>query len=155
MRLAVFIFGAMLCACQGKDNSSLILAEVGGEKLTASEIQTHLPKGLEAKDSALFCSAYTEQWIREQVLKMEAEKLTAPAELELQVERFRQQLLVQSLKEKVIADRIGLHQNTKADTTETGLSEEINLENKKWQIWENFQTELLKAYEAEGKIKKP
>ena len=85
---------------------------------------------------------------------MEAGKLSAPADLEIQLDRFKNQLLVQSLREKIISDRIGQSQNMKPDSTQTGLSEEVILENKKWQIWEQYQTELLKKYEAEGKIKK-
>ena len=154
MRLTLFIVVGMLWGCQTQNDSSLILVEVDSEQLTAAEIHAHLPKGMSAQDSAAFCSAYIQQWTREQVLKMEAGKLSAPADLEIQLDRFKNQLLVQSLREKIISDRIGQSQNMKSDSTQTGLSEEVILENKKWQIWEQYQTELLKKYEAEGKIKK-
>lgn len=73
----------------------------------------------------------------------------------MKLERFKNQLLVQGLREKVISEGIGANQNTKTDSTQMGMSEEVILESKKWTIWQQYQTELIKKYEAEGLIKKP
>jgi hypothetical protein len=86
---------------------------------------------------------------------LEAEKIPAPADLDMKLERFKNQLLVQGLREKVISEGISANQNTKTDSTQMGMSEEVILESKKWTIWQQYQTELIKKYEAEGLIKKP
>jgi hypothetical protein len=93
--------------------------------------------------------------VQDEVLKLEAEKITAPPDLDIKVERFKNQLLIQELREKVIAEGISENQNSKKDTNQMGMSEEVLLENKKWKIWQQYQIEVVQKYEAEGLIKKP
>jgi hypothetical protein len=140
MKLIPFIVLVLFLSCGTSDNNEITLAQVGDEKLSQSTLSDILPKGLSAADSATFCNAFVQQWIQDQVLKLE---------------RFKNQLLVQGLREKVISEGIGANQNTKTDSTQMGMSEEVILESKKWTIWQQYQTELIKKYEAEGLIKKP
>jgi hypothetical protein len=155
MRLFPLIGFLIFLSCGASRNNENTLAQVGDEKLNLSTLAAQLPKGLNAADSASFSKAYIEQWIQAQVLKMEAEKNPVPADLDLKIERFKNQLLIQELREKVISERIGENQNTKKDSSEMGMSEDVILESKKWTIWQQYQSEILKKYEAEGLIKKP
>ena len=155
MRFISFIVLLLLISCGSSQNNEKTLAQVGDEKLSQSTMSDLLPKGLSAKDSTIFCKAFVQQWIQNQVLKLEAEKIPAPADLDMKLERFKNQLLVQELREKVISERIGENQNTRKDSSEIGMSEDVILESKKWTIWQQYQSEILKKYEAEGLIKKP
>ncbi len=153
MKLIPFIVLVLFLSCGTSENNEIILAQVGDEKLSQSTMSDLLPKGLSAKDSTIFCKAFVQQWIQDQVLKLEAEKIPAPADLDMKLERFKNQLLVQGLREKVISEGIGVNQNTKTDSSQIGMSEDVILEGKKWLIWQQYQTELIKKYEAEGLIK--
>jgi hypothetical protein len=155
MRLLSLIGLLLFLSCGSSQNNEKILAQVGDEKLNLSTLAEQMPKGLNAADSASFSNAYIEQWIQDQVLKMEAEKNAVPADLDLKLERLKSQLLVQELREKVISERIGENQKIKKDSSEMDMSEDIILENNKWMIWKQYQSEILKKYEAEGLIKKP
>ena len=155
MRLLSLIGLLLFLSCGSSQNNEKILAQVGDEKLNLSTLAEQMPKGLNAADSASFSNAYIEQWIQDQVLKMEAEKNAVPADLDLKLERLKSQLLVQELREKVISERIGENQNIKKDSSEMDMSEDVILENNKWTIWKQYQSEILKKYEAEGLIKKP
>ena len=155
MRFISFIVLLLLISCGSSQNNEKTLAQVGDEKLNLSTLAAQVPKGLNAADSASFSKSYIEQWIQDQVLKMEAEKNPVPADLDLKIERFKNQLLVQELREKVIAEGIGENQNSNKDTNEKDMSEAVLLESKKWKIWQQYQIEVLKKYEAEGLIKKP
>ncbi len=155
MRLPTLIGLLLFLSCASSQNNEKTLAQVGDEKLNISTLAELMPKGLSAADSASYSKAYIEQWIQDQVLKMEAEKNPVPADLDLKLERFKSQLLVQELREKVISERIGENQNIKKDSSEMDMSEDVILENNKWTIWKQYQSEILKKYEAEGLIKKP
>jgi hypothetical protein len=155
MKLFQCIMFVSLISCGLSGNKEIILAEVGDEKLDQSLLLAQLPKGLNPADSATFCKAFIQQWVQDEVLKLEAEKITAPPDLDIKVERFKNQLLIQELREKVIAEGIGENQNSKKDTNQIDVSEEVLLESKKWKIWQQYQIEVVKKYEAEGLIKKP
>lgn len=155
MRFFQCIILISFISCGLTGSKEVILAQVGDEKLDQSLLLAQLPKGLNATDSVAFCKAFIQQWVQDEVLKLEAEKITAPADLDIKVERFKNQLLVQELREKVIAEGIGENQNSNKDSSQMDMSEEVLLESKKWKIWQQYQIELLKKYEAEGLIKKP
>ena len=155
MRLFQCIILISFISCGLTGSKEIILAQVGDEKLDQSLLLAQLPKGLNATDSVAFCKAFIQQWVQDEVLKLEAEKITAPADLDVKVERFKNQLLVQELREKVIAEGIGENQNSLKDSNQIDMSQEVLLENKKWKIWQEYQTEVIKKYEAEGLIKKP
>lgn len=155
MKLISFIVLVLFLSCGTSENNEITLAQVGDEKLSQSSMSEILPKGLSAADSATFCQAFVQQWIQDQVLQLEAEKIQAPADLDMKLERFKNQLLIQGLREKIISEGIAANQNTKTDSTQMGMSEEVIQESKKWTIWQQYQTELIKKYEAEGLIKKP
>ncbi len=155
MRLFQCIMLISFISCGLTGNKEVILAQVGDEKLDQSLLLSQLPQGLNASDSTEFCKAFIQQWVQDEVLKLEAEKITAPADLDVKVERFKNQLLVQELREKVIAEGIGDNQNLNKDTNQIDMSEAVLLESRKWKIWQQYQIEVLKKYEAEGLIKKP
>ncbi len=155
MRFFQCIILISFISCGLTGSKEVILAQVGDEKLDQSLLLAQLPKGLNATDSVAFCKAFIQQWVQDEGLKLEAEKITAPADLDIKVERFKNQLLVQELREKVIAEGIGENQNSNKDSSQMDMSEEVLLESKKWKIWQQYQIELLKKYEAEGLIKKP
>jgi len=155
MRIFPFIIVSLLLSCKSSKSDDTPLAQVGDERLLQSELMEQMPKDISSSDSAQFCESFIRQWIQEQAMKMEAEKLPEPADLNTKIDRYKNQLLIQSLREKIISERISENQTSKADTTANGMSEAAQQENKKWLIWQQYQDELIKKYEAEGLIKKP
>lgn len=155
MKFFLFIIVVLFSSCGSSESQEETVAQVGDEKLYRSAISAQLPKGLDISDSTALSNAFIAQWIQEQVLKMEAEKIPTPLDLEQKIDRYKNQLLIQGLKDKVVSERLSDNQQMKKDSSQTGMSEEVLLENRKWTIWEEYQKELLKKYEADGLIKKP
>ncbi len=155
MRILFSIFLLLILSCNQSTSNELALAQVGDEQLLPSDVAGIMPEDLHGTDSIAFCKAYIQQWIQEQVMTMEAKKLPEPADMNVKIDRYKNQLFVQTLREKIISERISENQNLKADSSMTGLSEAAQQESKRWRIWQQYQEEVIKKYEAEGLIKKP
>lgn len=155
MRIYTFIIVLLLLSCKSSKNNDTPLAQVGDVSLYASELLEKMPKDIPSADSAQFCASYIRQWIQDQAMKIEAEKLPEPTDLNVKIERYKNQLLIQALREKVISERISDNQSVKADSSMNDMSETAQNEYKKWLIWQQYQDELIKKYEGEGLIKKP
>lgn len=155
MRILFSIFLLLFLSCNQSTSNELALAQVGDELLMPSDVAGIIPEDLHGADSIAFCKSYIQQWIQEQVMTLEAKKLPEPADMNVKIDRYKNQLFVQTLREKIISERISENQNLKADSSMAGLSEAAQQESKKWQIWQQYQEEVLKKYEAEGLIKKP
>jgi hypothetical protein len=155
MRIYPFIIVSLLLSCKSSQSDDTPLAHVGDEILFQSEVMEQMPKDISSSDSAQFCESFIQQWIQEQAMKMEAEKLPEPSDMNVKIDRYKNQLLIQALREKIISERISENQTVKIDSAVTGMSVAAQQENKKWLIWQQYQDELIKKYEAEGLIKKP
>ncbi len=82
-------------------SSNTTLARVGARELHVDEVQRSVPAGVSGEDSAAFVRAFTERWIRRQVKLQEAEVLfsASAADIERQVEEYRQELLIRKLEQ--------------------------------------------------------
>ena len=75
------------------------LARVGEKVLMPTDLAQSLPEGLSATDSAAYAHVYIDRWVRKQLKLMEAEQLfsSSVADIDRQVEEYRQSLLVRKL----------------------------------------------------------
>lgn len=90
-----------------------MLAEVDGNTLMQSELESVVPKEYRGEDSVAFVEVFIDKWIRKQVKLREAERifLSSEADIESMVEEYRQLLLIKKLDERCVS--------ISADTTYT------------------------------------
>jgi hypothetical protein len=90
---AAFGCGQKSTSSNGEDD--VLIAEVENKKLFSSEVDKFIPQGLQKEDSLQFVRTYTEQWIKESLLLVEAEK-NLPKDLELDrlVRDYRSSLVI-------------------------------------------------------------
>ncbi len=95
----------LLLACDLRNNGQdVLLAQVFGKRLYASEVRNIIPEGSSPEDSILAQNAYIERWIKESVLMHEAEK-NIPADLEIdQLARDYKASLILHQFEKTIVE---------------------------------------------------
>jgi hypothetical protein len=84
-----------------------VLAEVYNKRLHRSELEGVLPEGVTKEDSALIVSAYTQRWVREQLLMYEAER-NIPKDLNIDelVRDYRASLVRFNFEEQIIAEKL-------------------------------------------------
>lgn len=94
----------LLTACHREKDK--LVAEVYYHKLYQSEIRQNMPSGLSREDSLSLVHDYINQWIREQLLLHEAEKVLGVGEknFDKQLEEYRNNLLINALFEKLTQD---------------------------------------------------
>ena len=82
------------------------LARVARVELQLSEVASVAPEGVTGEDSAAFVKLYVDRWVRRRLKLREAEELfsDAAADIEQQVEAYRQALLIRKL-ERYCVDR--------------------------------------------------
>ncbi|MGM0545122.1 MAG: peptidyl-prolyl cis-trans isomerase [Bacteroidota bacterium] len=110
-RNIVFVgFGILLTiSCQQVSQKATddALARVGSEYLTVSQAAADIPNYVLQEDSVQAMERYRDNWIREQLLLQEAERLGLAEESEIQqkIEKARQEILRQALKDYIIASQ--------------------------------------------------
>lgn len=121
----------LLTACHREKDK--LVAEVYYHKLYQSEIRQNMPTGLSQEDSLSLVHDYVNQWIREQLLLHEAEKVLGVREknFDKQLDEYRNNLLINALFEKLTKD----------------LPEDENLQQE--------MTEFNKRYNNSYAVKKP
>jgi hypothetical protein len=84
-----------------------LLAQVYNKNLYRSELEGIVPEGTNPGDSALIVSAYTQRWIREQLLMYEAER-NIPKDLNIDklVRDYRASLVRYNFEEQIIAQKL-------------------------------------------------
>ncbi|MBK8555688.1 MAG: hypothetical protein IPL65_07925 [Lewinellaceae bacterium] len=84
-----------------------LLAKVYNKNLYLSELTDIVPEGATKEDSALMVSAYTQRWVREQLLMYEAER-NIPKDLNIDalVRDYRASLVRFNYEEQIIAERL-------------------------------------------------
>ncbi|WP_440998876.1 peptidyl-prolyl cis-trans isomerase [Fodinibius sp. SL11] len=96
-----------LASCQQTTNqhNEGALARVGSEYLTIDKAVDNIPESVLAEDSVKALTQYRDNWIREQLLLQEATRLDLHQKPEIQqkIERARQEILRQALKDYVLA----------------------------------------------------
>lgn len=92
----------LLTACQELPryfSDEELLAKVGDKELVADELRRSIPSGLTEADSSAYAHVFVDRWVRRQLKIREAEQLfsSAVADIDRQVEEYRQSLLVRKL----------------------------------------------------------
>ena len=84
-----------------------LLAEVYNKNLYLSELEGIVPEGVSSEDSVLMVSAFTQRWVREQLLMYEAER-NIPKDLDIDelVRNYRASLVRFNFEEKIIAEKL-------------------------------------------------
>ena len=77
------------------------LARVGRTELYASEVLEIMPKNTTGEDSVQFVGSYVDRWIAKQLKVQEAESMfsSSAADIEKQVEEYRQSLLIKKIEQ--------------------------------------------------------
>ncbi|NND32128.1 MAG: hypothetical protein HKN76_06005 [Saprospiraceae bacterium] len=95
----------ILTACSNLRSNAddKLLAQVFDKRLYMSEVQDVLPQGLSPEDSLLAQNAYTERWIRENVMMHEAEK-NIPPDLKIDdlVKDYESSLIMHQYEKSVV-----------------------------------------------------
>ena len=96
-----------LASCQQKtqQNSDNALARVGNEYLRVEQAIDDIPKAVLSEDSVEALTQYRDNWIRQQLLVQEAKRLGLEQKSEIQqkIDRAREEILRQTLKDYVLA----------------------------------------------------
>jgi hypothetical protein len=84
-----------------------LLAQVYNKNLYLSELEGIVPEGVTKEDSILMVSAYTQRWVREQLLMYEAER-NIPKDLDIDelVRSYRASLVRFNFEEQIIAEKL-------------------------------------------------
>lgn len=84
------------------------LAKVGSKTLYCHEVERMAPKGITGDDSAAFYRLYADRWVTRQLKLREAELLfsSSEADIEAQVEEYRQSLLIRKLDQYYVDHQI-------------------------------------------------
>ncbi len=84
-----------------------LLAQAYNKNLYLSELEGIVPEGSTKEDSALIVAAYTQRWIREQLMMYEAER-NIPKDLNIDelVRDYRASLVRFNFEEKIIAEKL-------------------------------------------------
>ncbi|MDZ7680323.1 MAG: peptidyl-prolyl cis-trans isomerase [Fodinibius sp.] len=103
-----YIFGGLLllsgCTQQSPNNAEDMLARVGNTYLTIEQAKSDIPDFVMQSDSISALHSYREEWVREQVLLQEANRLNLAQEEEVRkkLEQARQEVLREALKDYVM-----------------------------------------------------
>ena len=101
-RYIVCTLALLLAACQELPRyfaGEEVLARVGEKELVAEELRRSIPSGLSESDSSAYAHVFVDRWVRRQLKIREAEQLfsSSVADIDRQVEEYRQSLLVRKL----------------------------------------------------------
>ncbi len=92
------------CACHRVDD--FVVAEVYNQKLYHSEIQNLIPLGLTPSDSTQAVEKIVEEWLKQQILLHEADRILKAKEknFDKELTQYRNNLLIQSYMKKITSD---------------------------------------------------
>ena len=103
--------GLFFSACQQSsfENKPENLARVGNNYLTIAEAKADIPDFILAEDSLKALQRYRDEWIQQQLLLEEANRLGLPQkqEIQKQLQRAREEVLRRALKEYVMSSQKG------------------------------------------------
>lgn len=158
MKFLLLFFSALfLFSCQPKNNTEVV-AKVGEHELSKSLLIQSLPTGLKGQDSIQWCNQWIEQWVIEQLLLDNAKELDDPANLDILLKNYENQLRIQLLKEKVISEQFDPQtvkaKAQEADSLSALSAKDMAVEIKKMEIWQNYQKQLMENAIQTGQWKK-
>ncbi len=106
-KIAVVAGALLLAGCRELPRyfaSDSIVAEVGSRKLRVTDVQSAVPTGVQGDDSAAYVRVFVDRWVRKQLKLQEAEVLfsASEADIDRQVEAYRQTLLIRKLEQQYV-----------------------------------------------------
>ncbi len=142
-----------LAACRTVSKEEIV-ASIGDHQLSKSTLVQAMPTGLKGNDSLQWAQQWIENWAANQLLLDEANKLDDPIDIALKLNQFEEQLKIEALKSTIINQQFDEHaikgSGQQIDSL-TGLSQkEIATENKKSEIWQNYQNGLIEQAKQSG-----
>ncbi len=103
---ATFVFGILFFSCQksAPDPAENALARVGNQYLTLQQATKDIPEFVLREDSVGALQQYREDWIRQQLLLQEANRLglNRKKEVEEKLQKARSEILRQALKDFIV-----------------------------------------------------
>lgn len=108
-----FLLAGAVCLWQCSDPNNApkegdkLLAKVYNKDLYLSQLEGIVPEGTSASDSVLMVTAYTQRWVREQLLMYEAER-NIPKDLNIDklVRDYRASLVRFNFEQQIIAEKL-------------------------------------------------
>ncbi len=99
------LFLLSYCTPTDQADSSPILAEIGNKTLTVEEAMANIPKIAMEQDTIRALENYRSQWLNTQIMIREAERfqLDENPEIKKRLDRLKNQLLEDALKEHILA----------------------------------------------------
>jgi hypothetical protein len=113
--ITAYIFGLLFLftACRGggkesdANGSKEVLAEVYNKKLYAYEVQDYIPDNISGQDSLQIVRAFVEQWVKEALLLVEAERsVSQDLEIDRLVKDYRASLIIANYEQKLVEERL-------------------------------------------------
>ena len=94
----------IVCACNR--TTDVVVSEVYNKKLYLSEVESLLPSGLTAVDSAQTADRIIEEWLKQQILLHEANKVLSEKEknFDKEIAQYQKNLLIQAYCQKITSD---------------------------------------------------
>lgn len=113
LRCAAFAICVALgwIGCQSSGASAdEVIARVGDQKLVASAVRSHVPTGLNPEDSVRSAERFVDQWIREQIIVLQAQEALPPEAIDFESElaTYRNALLLHAFKERYASERLNV-----------------------------------------------
>ena len=106
----LLIFTLLFWGCNGSSNDqSALLAEVGGKTLNTAQAKANIPAHIFEEDSLSALSNYTEEWVKEQVILQEAERLNFLSQPGVQdrLQRIQEEFILQSIQDYIVNEMEG------------------------------------------------
>lgn len=91
-----------------KNTQDTVVAQVGSELLTASELAGIIPQGMDAQDSALMADDYVRKWVKQELLIQKANENLTPKQKDLtkEVREYRNSLIIYKYKNELMRQRM-------------------------------------------------
>src|SRR6056297_58285 len=105
---ALIIMGCdQLFPPSGTKDQSLVIAQVGKSKLTEQNLDNMVGENFYGEDSARAINTYIRRWVKEELIKIEAEKnLKADAEIQRMVDEYRKSLLIHKFQQEIAREKL-------------------------------------------------
>ena len=108
LSFAILILGCdQLFPPSGPKDRSSVIAQVGKSKLTEQNLDNMFSKNFYGEDSARAINTYIRRWVKEELIKIEAEKtLKTDAEIHQMVEEYRKSLLIHKFEQEIAREKL-------------------------------------------------
>lgn len=103
----LIIFSLLSCQSNSKAPSEEVIAEVKGKYLYLIDLQDAMPKGLNAKDSAIFAKQFIRNWVTDElVYEVARRNQTDEQKIDQLVEQYRRQLITSEYQRYLVEEKL-------------------------------------------------